>query len=282
MTTLELANVRTAWEGRNIGPFTASYDASRLLLFGDWTWLRASLCGARPLSEGTIRCWGEEARAAVSAGRVGVSFDGVEPPPRWPLGEWLTLSLELLGESSRAARRRARQTLSELGLSTLAARSVAEMNPAETFAAHGAFAAVTSPQLVVLGAPVLLPQTREFELQVISKLADRCAVALACSRRDAWLWEFADEYAYAGSGSRTRLPVELMAEEGRCFRVRTLGDPSGWVAQLELLGALPEGPRDGGDWLVRVPEGGSADLLVSAALNSGVALAELVSVPEAR
>lgn len=206
----------------------------------------------------------------------------LQPAPHWPVIRWLELNIELAGTEHGGARRRARDTLERLALTGLADRPVHELNGAESFAAHAAFAASTAPELLVLGAPLLLPETREYELAVVRRLVEQARVALACSRRDEGLWQLANEFAYCADrpGARTTLPIELFAQSA-CYQV-TPFDPAPELARaLEELGAEVLGPLDRLPWLVTVPEGG-ADLIVEAARRAAVPLAELVSVPEAR
>lgn len=281
MSTLRFASVQVDWGGRTTAPVDADYDGRLILLFGDFEWLFAVLLGEARLSSGELSCLGEDGRRATLAGRVGVSPAPIQPPPGWTVREWLTLNGELLGRSSSQARREAQSVLSALELSALSGHKVSELNGAESFAAHAAFAAVGSPELFVLGAPLLLPETRDYEVRLIRRLLEHGRVCLAARRRDPELWDLADVHAYCDVNGKTRLPRELVREVSGSYLVRAFPPFDGFAESLTARGATvtASGP---GSWLVELPHGASAALVAESAAQVGVALAELVSVTEAR
>jgi hypothetical protein len=282
MSTLSWSGAEIAWGEWRLAPTDACYEGERVLLFGDFRWLFALLVGRAELIGGSVECLGQDGRQARLAGRVGASPAALQDPPHWTVSRWVELNLELIGTPARDARRAVARVLEQLGLQALATRRVHELNGAEAFAAHAAFAASTSPELVVLSAPLLLPETRDFELSVIGKLASRSRLALACPRRDPELWAMATDFAYSANraGARTTLPSELL-EQSRWYRVVPLGPAPGFSSALEELGAQVEAAEDGSPLRVAVPSGG-AELIVEAAQRAEVTLAELVSIPEAR
>jgi hypothetical protein len=281
-STLAWSCVELDWAGQSVCPADASHDGDVILLFGDFHWLFAHLIGEARLVSGTVRCLGHDGRAASISGRVGVSPAGLQRPPQWTVSRWLELNVRLLGGPARRASASAGQTLERLGLQALAGRHVHELNGAESFAAHAAFAACTEPELVLLAAPLLLPETREYELGVLRALARHCRVAVACQRRDEALWQLASAYAYCADrpGARTTLPTELL-ERSQRYRVRPLGPGAALASALAERGASIEGPTEELPWTVSVPSRG-AQVITEAAQAAEVALAELVSVPEAR
>jgi hypothetical protein len=281
MSLLRLSSVRVEWGGRTIGPLNAEYDGQLVLLFGDFDWLFAVLLGEAQLSSGALLCLDGDGRQATLSGRVGVSPAPILAAPSWTVLEWLTLNAELLGSGARQARADAQRILSELELGALGPRKVNELNGAESFAAHAAFAANSNAELVVLGAPLLLPETREYEFRVLRRLLDRIRVCVAMRRRDAELWDLADAHAYSDVSGRTRLPSDLARRAGPSYLVRTFQPLYGFAEALVARGATaaPSGPAS---WLVELPEGAGPGLIADAANEIGAALAELVSVNEAR
>jgi hypothetical protein len=281
MTTLQLSSVRVEWGGRQVGPVSGVYDGQLTLLFGDFDWLFAVLLGEATPLEGEVRCLDTEGRQATIAGRVGVSPAPVHPAPSWTVFEWLRLNCELLGQGRALAKRSADAVLAELGLQTLGERRVSDLNGAESFAAHAAFAMSSSPELAVLGAPLLLPETRDYEFGLIKRLLERTQVALVARRRDPELWELANVHAYCDPNGRSRLPSELVAKPGPCYLVRTFDQEPRWLEALHGRGirVTPSAP---GSWVVELPQGSGPELIAETAVAAGIALAELVSIEEAR
>jgi hypothetical protein len=286
--TLAWDGVELDWDGRRFRPNDALHRGELVLLCGDFRWLFALLVGRATLRSGCVRGLGASAREAVLEGRIGVSPSPVLAPAEWPVARFIELNLHMFGRHAGSVKAAAHAALDRLGLRSLADRRGHELNGAEAFAVSAAFALSTTPELVVLGAPLLLPETREFELGIIRTLLASARVALVCSRRDAELWQWATSFAYAAErpGARTTLPTELL-DASRRYRVLPLG-PGGLLAEaLSARGARLDGSPDELPWTVTVPEDG-VRLITDAALESGVALAELValreleSVPEAR
>lgn len=286
--TLEWSGVDLDWSGRRFRPNDALHRGGLVLLCGDFRWLFALLVGQASLRSGWVRGLGASARAAVLQGRIGVSPSPVFAPPEWPVARFIELNVQMFGRHAGKAKAAAHAALDRLGLRALADRPGHELNGAEAFAVNAAFALSTTPELVVLGAPLLLPETREFELGIIRTLLASARVALVCSRRDAELWQWASSFAYAAErpGARTTLPTELL-DTSRRYRVWPLGPGAPLAEALGARGARLDGSLDELPWTVTVPEDG-ARLITDAAHESGVALAELValreleSVPEAR
>lgn len=277
MITLEFEQVRATYAGRSVGPFDARYHGQHILLFGNWSWLRAHLAGDSVVTSGNVRCLEEDGRAATIRGAVGVSLSGLEPPLEWTVHHFIAQDLELLGQPRRDARARAEQVLAQLALASLGDRRLMDLNPAETFAAHAAFAVSSSPDLLILDAPLLLDETRQFEIGLLELLSRDRKVAMACTRRDEWLFQWADEFAYC-SGSApasTTLPIELMAAPSRRYRLKPFGPREGLVAALDDRGVAHEELADG-SLIVTLPEEGSPNLIADAALQADVALSEWV------
>jgi len=279
MSTLEFFEARVQWKGREIGPLSASYDGSLVLLWGDFSWLFAVLCGDIVLEGGTLRCLDTDARAAVIAGTVGVSPAGIQRAPGWTVSEWLVLNGEMSGKTARSARRAAERTLAELTLAPIASRRVADLNAAETFAAYAAFAINTAPEVAFLSTPLLLPETRDYELGIIDKVRTRCKLGVACTRRDDTLWGWAEQHAYCDGDGRTNLPVDLMANLGSRYRVRAFRGHDALIAALEGSGAAVKLVDDA--LIVTTPEPTASHVIVEASVAAQAPLAELVSLPEA-
>lgn len=273
---LELRDV--AYEGRKTC-LNLTLSGRRSVLVGDWRWLRAHLAGVKAVTAGHVHCFGKDARRQVVEGRLGVSLAQLAPPMELEVEDWLRLNLRLAGSSEGDAKEQVRSLLSTLKLQSIAQRKLPSLNPAETFAAHLAFAYSTLPDAVVLGQPQLLNETRSFELGVLERLANACHVVLECAPEQRSLCDFTDELVEAPSeASKAFLPASS-ARPSTAYRVQALGSAHLLTRELQARGARVTSAPD--QLLVFLPPGATTELIVASALASNTALRELVSAPEA-
>jgi hypothetical protein len=285
MTVLEFNAVEFDERGER-RPFSKSYNCRRLALVGDWLWLRAHLAGSVPLLRGNVLCFGVDARQATIEGRVGVSLAGLSAQADGDVLNLLQLNLELMGEEPRSARKHALAQLAEWRLSTLADRRLASLNGAEMFAAQALFAMSTKPELIVLGAPLWLNETRGFEFDLLQRLAERCHLVFSCSAEQLDLIQFADEVATkaqlpATAGSAAPAGTAPTQGPQQRFRLRSFRPASPLIEDLLARGAEVVGSADGTEWIVGLPEGEGTALIVAAAAATGTPLAELSPLAEA-
>lgn len=264
--TLELRAVQ-----RGTGPpsLDAAYSGQRIALAGDWSWLRAHLAGARPIASGQVVCLGEDGRSAAVSGKVGVSLAGLFPVPDDELSHFLGLNLELWGQPRPAARDTVGRLLSDLELDSLSRRRISTLNEVESFAANAAFAASTHPELLVLEAPIVIAETRDFVLGLMTRLALRHRLAFGCPPGATELLQFADEVAELSHSA-----IEGTLSASREYRVKPMRAASALSSALEDRGAVVR--REGAVLIVSLPEGASTELIVDAAVALSEPLAELL------
>lgn len=133
-----------------LGTFGGS--GALLVLVGAWGPLFELIAGTRQLTGGRLSLAGEPAEGAAARGHVGLVRRDA-PLPSWPVLEILTASAELLGDSRRHARARARQILADLGLEALGPKRAPALRPAEERAASIAAAALGAPPVLAIEEP---------------------------------------------------------------------------------------------------------------------------------
>jgi hypothetical protein len=114
---------------------------------------------------------------------------------------------------------------------------------------------------------------------VLEKSRARAKLVVACTRRDATLFGWAEAHAYCDGLGRTSLPVELMAGPGTTYRVRTFNGHDALIEALTAAGADVRSDED--SLVVTTPQGSDGRLIVAAAVQVASALSELVLVSNA-
>lgn len=150
-----------------------------LVLVGGWEALFELLSGARRLAGGRLELSGMPAEGAASRGDVGLLPRDTALPPTWSARDVLAASAELLGDSSRTASGRARQTLERLGLSGLGGKRLSRLRPAERRALAIAVAVACEPPVLALEQPfsALEPSEQAFVAEVLGRaLSGRAAL----------------------------------------------------------------------------------------------------------
>ena len=107
----------------------------------------------------------------TAQGRVGWLARDAPLPPTWPARDVLAASAELLGDSRRAALRRARRTLEWLGLGELESKRVSRLGPGDRRALGVAMAALSEPAVLALEQPLagLEPSEQTFVASVLER-----------------------------------------------------------------------------------------------------------------
>jgi ABC-type multidrug transport system ATPase subunit len=174
---LRWADPQRSGAGLELGDFEAS--GPLIVLVGSWGPLFELFSGARRLAGGRLEVLGMSAEAAAVRGEVGLLPRDTELPPTWLARDVVVASAELLGESTRAAAGRARQTFERLGLSALAGKRLMRLRPAERRALAIAVAAVGEPPVLALQQPFseLEPSEQAFVAEVLGRaLTGRAAL----------------------------------------------------------------------------------------------------------
>jgi ABC-type multidrug transport system ATPase subunit len=155
--------------GLELGDFEAA--GPLLVLVGAWAPLFELFSGARRLVGGRLEVLGMSAEAAAARGDVGLLPRDTALPPTWSAHDVVVASAELLGDSTRAASSRARQTFERLGLSALAGKRLTRLRPAERRALAIAVAAVGEPPVLALEQPFseLEPSEQAFVGEVLGR-----------------------------------------------------------------------------------------------------------------
>jgi ABC-type multidrug transport system ATPase subunit len=166
---LESLEPRFSGVALELGSFAAR--GSLLVLVGAWAPLFDLIAGAGALAGGRLTLAGGPAEGAAARGDVGLARRDAPLPPSWSAHEVLAASAELLGDSPRHARVRARQLLAELGLDALAGKRPVLLRPAERRALGIATAALGAPPVLAIEEPFagLEPSGQSFVDAVIGR-----------------------------------------------------------------------------------------------------------------
>ena len=133
--------------------FDCKFDAGPVALLGDWEPMFGLLTGAARLAAGRAALEGQDLRVASRSGKLGVSWLTATLPLNWRVIDYLRQSAQLLGLSSRDAKKESLAALNALGLGSWAGRKLQTLQPAERSAFMIAHATLKSPRVVALQAP---------------------------------------------------------------------------------------------------------------------------------
>jgi ABC-type multidrug transport system ATPase subunit len=148
---LRAVDPQLSGSGLSLGRFEA--QGPLLVLVGAWGPLFESISGSRRLRGGRLELLAAPLEGAASRPDVGLLPRDAPLPPTWLARDVLVASAELLGDSRRTARRRARRTLERLGLGELGPKRVSRLRPGDQRALGVAIAALGEPAVLALEQP---------------------------------------------------------------------------------------------------------------------------------
>ncbi len=305
---LEIAAARIDQDGVPlIEGLSLTAMGSTLGLVGDFHGLFSLLGGTADLVTGQVSVLGHEAERAVAAGVVGVARAEFALPETWNLDRYLIEGARLGGVSRREASQAVGALLGRLALTHLATRRLSTLTLGEQRSVGIALALLDSPAVLAVEDPTLSLDDRGVELicGVIGRAREGrhllvSSRALPRSGPEHALFEGADEVIVLTAGALVgRGPLSFFEAPGHRYLVSVLRGGGPLVERLESAGlevaiANPSGqfvPVTGGAGsdtaeaarlVVSVPEAGTTDAIVEAALQVGAPIVELLPLPSLR
>jgi ABC-type Na+ transport system ATPase subunit NatA len=134
---------------------TFESHARRIALIGDVTPLVRALVGVAHVSAGELRVVGLKPARAIQSGRLGVALADGTLPARWRAAEVLEAAARLRGAKSHEARVHVRAFLARWQLEALGQTRVHQLTDVQRRLLLIAQAALVSPEVVLLEAPLL-------------------------------------------------------------------------------------------------------------------------------
>lgn len=283
--TLELhaLGVRRAGSALLAG-LSLSSHAARIGLIGDWSGLFQALTAQAEVAAGTGRIFGTEIAHALAQGTV--SFAPCDPPlpSSFTIAEYLRHAARLSHGSAARAVRDAQQVLEDYGLAEFAKRKLSELASHQRRALGIACAALAAPAVVCLEAPL-----RGLDVEAADYIVRLCGIAAQRSRvivssgvpgspsPDRSLMDGCEQLFWLERGTLIRqgTPAEVFAPGLRYALTVKGAQVAAFSAALGTAGCRLS-QRDGaGRYWVELPEHGSSDLLLDAALAAELVVLEL-------
>jgi ABC-2 type transport system ATP-binding protein len=239
---LRWADPQRSGAGLELGDFEAA--GPLLVLVGAWGPLFELFSGARRLAGGRLEVLGMSAEAAASRGEVGLLPRDTALPPTWSARDVLVASAELIGDSTRAAAGRARQTFERLGLSAIAGKRLMRLRPAERRALAIAVAVVGEPPALALEQPFseLEPSEQAFVAEVLGRaLPGRAALVSVAElpgnpSEDALAAQSAELLFVSGERLVARGSYRELGSRRRSYRVVVKRSASALLSRLTEAG----------------------------------------------
>lgn len=292
--TLELRNARL--RTGEAASLSLRSDARRIALLGDWEPLFGALTGAATLEAGNAQILGHELGEAVARGVVGLALCDPPLPASFSVREYLEHAARLSHGSARRAESDARKSLDQLGLTELGALPIGRLPPYQRRALGIATATLGAPAVVCLEAPLggLDAASADYVAKLCARVAERhrlivSAAALSTPSPERAFIDTCEEIFLLRSGvlAASGSPETLFSAHAR-YLLTLAGDGGQLASALDAAGctvhaqptpssyaALLEPSARVSRYLVELPPAASSDVVLDAALASGVAVLEL-------
>jgi ABC-type multidrug transport system ATPase subunit len=296
--TLELdrARFRNA-DGTPSSELTLCSRAERIGLIGDWGVLFRALSGEASVTSGQARIFGLELRAALAQNALGVALCDPTLPNSFSAREYLEHAARLSHGSRTRAQNDARHTLADFGLTELTNKKISELPTYQRRALGLALAAVTRPAALCLESPLrdLDAASADYVARLCLHASERsrvivsCAAATTPSPERALLDQCQELFALergslaahgtpeAVFSSSSRYLVTLSGARDEEF-ARALGQAGCELTKQSSSTVLAAFVAPGARltrYLLELPEASSTDLVLDAALDSGMTVLEL-------
>lgn len=278
-------------------PLSLCSREHRVGLVGQWQPLFQALTREAQLRSGSARILGCEVELAVARGVVGVA------PCDPPLSAFFSVReyLEQAGRLSHGSRARAtadaRRALEDYGLAALGPQKLGRLAAYQRRALGIVAAALTAPPVICLEAPVrgLDAASADYVARLCAHAAKHSLLVVsaephAAPSAERSLLEQCDELFVLQRGGLVAhgAPKSLFVPGTRYLLTLASTDDGGLVSALGAAGcrlAAEPSPTTFGAWLspgrrvtrylIELPEAASSDLLLDAALDTGVTVLEL-------
>ncbi|HEY3668189.1 MAG TPA: hypothetical protein VGL19_19435 [Polyangiaceae bacterium] len=285
--TLELRDVAIHRAGAVLlSSLDLSSRARMLGLVGDWQALAQVLTGKAQVT-GVARVLGHELRPALGEGILG--FAPCDPPlaGRLSVREYLNLAAHLGHGSSARALVESERALQEYGLAQLGPRKLRQLAPFERRALGIAAAAVNRPAVVFLEAPLrgLDAQTADYVAGLCTRAAKHSRVIVSAAfpstpSPERALLDGCQELCVLAQGAVVAqgAPNQIFSPGARYLLGVSGANLAAFATSLQDAGCRLTERDAPGRYSVELPENGTSDLLLDAALAANLVVLELQPV----
>ena len=282
--TLELRQFTLRSAAQWASPVSVCSHAARIGLVGDWQPLFELLSGRGQALGGSAQVLGCELESAIARGILGFAACDVPLPGSFTVTEYLEHAARLSHGSLRRAEREAQRALDRYGLGELAKRKLAQLVLYQRRALGIAVSTLTAPPVVCLEAPVrgLDAPSTVYITQLCREASAHSRVILSSALPNAAsaersLLEACDELFVSRLGTKVThgAPSQIFAGSTH-YGITVKGAQIAAFAQaLSGAGVRLEPRAEAGSFNAELPENGSSDLLLDAALDHGLIVLEL-------
>jgi ABC-type cobalamin/Fe3+-siderophores transport system ATPase subunit len=265
-------------------PLSVRSDARRIGLVGDWEPLFQLLTGRAEASGGSAHILGCALESAISCGVLGFAACDALLPVSFTVVEYLRHAARLSHGSTRRAVHDAQRALDRYGLAELAKKKLAELALYQQRALAIALSTLTAPAVVCLEAPVhgLDAASADYIARLCSEAAAHSRVLLSAAlpsspSAERSLLDACDEVLVRRhDGVLTSGAPNAVFAVGASYSLSVKGPQfAAFCRALSAAGVRFEPRTPAGSLSVEIPEGGSTDLLLDAALEHGLIVLEL-------
>jgi ABC-type multidrug transport system ATPase subunit len=283
--TLELRDVTIRRAGSALlSTLSLRTEAHRVGLIGEWEPLFQALTGQAQLASGRAQIMGCELSQALARNMVGFAPCDPPLPGSFSVLEYLRHAARLSHGSSARALADSKRVLDEYGLSELAARKLSQLAAFERRALAIACASLSTPPVLCLETPLcgLDAEPADYIARLCSEAAKRSRLIVSATfprspSPEHALLDACQELCVLSRGAVVAQgePSQILAPSARYWLSVSGAKAAAFSGVLEAAGCrLSE--RDGpGRYLVELPESGTSDLLLDAALASELVVLEL-------
>jgi len=265
-------------------PLSLRSVAPRVGLVGDWEPLFQLLTGSVEAASGSAKILGCELESAISRGILGFAACDPPLPAAFTVAEYLRYAARLSHGSSGRAAHDAQRALDRYGLAELGNRKLSQLALYQRRALGIALSTLTAPAVVCLETPL-----RGLDAPSAAYIERLCVEAAAHGRLvlssdlpssaspERSLLDTCDELFLRKHGALLAhgAPSSVFASGAR-YSLTVKGTGIAAFSQaLREAGVVLEPSAQGGHFSVELPEGGSTDLLLDAALDHGLIVVEL-------
>ncbi|HEY1536380.1 MAG TPA: hypothetical protein VGF76_20310 [Polyangiaceae bacterium] len=283
--TLELRDVVIRRAGSALlSALSLRAEAHHVGLIGDWEPLFQALTGRAQLASGSAQLMGCELSQALARGVVGFAPCDPPLPGSFSALEYLRHAARLSHGSPARALADSKRALDQYRLGELATRQLSQLATFERRALGIACASLGAPPVLCLETPLrgLDAEPADYVARLCSEAAKRSRVIVSATfprspSPEHALLEACQELCVLSRGALVGqgAPSQILAPSTRYLLSVSGAKAAAFSGVLQAAGCrLSE--RDGpGRYLVELPESGTSDLLLDAALASEVVVLEL-------
>jgi ABC-type multidrug transport system ATPase subunit len=283
--TLELRDVAIRRAGSALlSALSLRTEAHCVGLVGDWEPLFQALTGRAQLASGSAQLMGCELSQALARGVIGFAPCDPPLPGSFSVLEYLRHAARLSHGSPARAVTDSQRVLSEYRLSELATRKLSRLAAFERRALAIACASLSAPPVLCLETPLcgLDAEPADYIARLCSEAAKRSRIIVSATfpsspSPERALLDACQELCVLSRGAVVAqgTPHQIFAPSTRYLLSVSGAKAATFSEVLRAAGCRLSEPGGLGRYLVELPESGTSDLLLDAALASELVVLEL-------